>query len=73
MKELAHEPDARRYTLTIDGDTLKGKGEADFGGQTCIAHARIEPQQAQYIPVDRIKGGHRRLFLSLMVSFNNYL
>jgi hypothetical protein len=22
------------YTLTIDGDTLKGKGAADFGGQT---------------------------------------
>ena len=21
------------YSLTIDGDTLKGKGEADFGGQ----------------------------------------
>lgn len=21
------------YTLTIDGDTLKGKGEAEFGGQ----------------------------------------
>ena len=22
------------YTLTIDGDEFKGKGEADFGGQT---------------------------------------
>jgi hypothetical protein len=22
------------YTLTIDGDTFKGKGTADFGGQT---------------------------------------
>jgi hypothetical protein len=21
------------YTLTIDGDELKGKGEADFGGE----------------------------------------
>ncbi|WP_165227897.1 hypothetical protein [Aquisphaera insulae] len=33
VRKFAGNTIAIDYTLTIDGDTFKGKGEADFGGQ----------------------------------------
>jgi hypothetical protein len=34
MRELMDQKFTIKYTLKIEGDTLKGKAEADFGGET---------------------------------------
>lgn len=44
MKELAHEPDAKRYTLTIDGHLAAVADYAINGNAISFHHTYTQPQ-----------------------------